>query len=445
MARGKEQRHIILGEHFYQPPRKGSHHRLQEIETDPDGVDWNEKIAHESYVPQIRKGILEQTSFDFYTTMRQEMEDIAPNEVPDLEEALRDRGVGDPFLHVLLPDLSYEDKLILIEAGRKVFAEQTGEAPLWFWAPETALDMETLEILHECGYIGVICAPEQIEVDHGVVDNRPVKVDLYGSGEMLLLAFDRPVSSSLAFDKKDNADRFAHEIIMPRFDNLPDSLPMVAWTDGETFGHHSAFGDHFLAHLVSTSLPDAGVTVLGINQAMDIWGEEDFVSGSLIERTAWSCPHGDLARWNGACPCDNGFHGGWKSSFMGAVNELNDQITMLVEGELADMHGILVDRFEEAFDYEGDENDQELSLLAAKASALASLTSCGTFFDSPGTSGRINILFVRQALEHLVDAGFRAEAEEVLQSVIEELSEGTDPHSGQLLSEMFTDILVLSD
>jgi hypothetical protein len=444
MAHGKEQRHIILGEHFYQPPRRGSHHRVRDIETDPGGVNWNEVIAHESYIPQIRKGILAEASFDFYSTMRREMQDISPEDLPDLEGALRERGVGDPFLHVLLPDLSYDDKYILIEAGRRLFAKQAGEAPLWFWAPETALDMETLEVLHECGYVGVICAPEQIDVDWGEVDNRPVKVDLYGDGEMLLLAFDRPVSSSLAFDLKDNADRFAHDVIMPRFDNLPPSLPMVAWTDGETFGHHSPFGDHFLAYLVGSSLPDVGVNVLGINEAFDVWGDDDFVSGSLIERSAWSCPHGDLARWNGECPCDNGFHGGWKSSFMTAVRELNDQVTNLVNGEITDMTGELINRFEEAFDYEGDENDQELSLLAAKASALASLTSCGTFFDSPGTSGRINILFVRQALEHLVDADFKDEAEAILQSVIDELSGGTDPHSGQTLDEMFSDILVLS-
>ena len=69
MAHGKE-RQIVLGEHFYQPPRKGAHQRVQDIQTDPGGVDWNERIARESYVPQIRKGILDHTSFDFYTTMR---------------------------------------------------------------------------------------------------------------------------------------------------------------------------------------------------------------------------------------------------------------------------------------------------------------------------------------------------------------------------------------
>jgi hypothetical protein len=445
MAHGKE-RQIVLGEHFYQPPRKGAHQRVQDIQTDPGGVDWNERIARESYVPQIRKGILDHTSFDFYTTMRQEMEEISPGDVPDLEGSLKDRGVGDPFLHVLLPDLSYEDKYILIEAGKRVFEEQTGQQPSWFWAPETALDMETLDVLSECGYIGVICAPEQIDTNKGEVDNRPVKISLYGGGEMLLLSFDRPVSSSLAFDAKDNADRFANDVVAPRFDNLPDSLPMVAWTDGETFGHHSKFGDHFLQHLVETSLPEAGIAVLGINQITEIWGDDDFIEGSLDERSAWSCPHGDLQRWHGPCPCDNGFNGEWKSYFMGAVTNLNDQITSLLErvfnGDYAEE---LVGDFDRAFSYEGDEQDVSLSLLAAKASSLAAMTSCGTFFDGPRTSGRINMLFARQALEHLVDAGYRDEAEKLLNELIGELLEGIDPHSNLPLNELFDDILVLSD
>lgn len=445
MAHGNE-RQIVLGEHFYQPPRKASHRRIKEIQTDPTGVDWNERIAHESYVPQIQKGILSLASFDFYSTMRMQMEEIAPGEVPDLESALKERGVGDPFLHVLLPDLSYQDKSILISAGKKLFTEQTGQAPQWFWAPEAALDTETLEVLVECGYIGVICAPEQIETNQGAVDDRPVRVSLAGGKTMLLLAFDRPVSTSLAFDKKDNADRFAHEVILPRFNNLPATLPMVTWTDGETFGHHSAFTDQFLAYLLANSLPNSGVMVLGINQLTEVWGEEDFLAGALRERSAWSCPHGNLVRWHGACPCDNGFHGGWKTAFMTAVTEFNQNITSFLEQVfVGDFATQLAENFTEVFEYDGLANDHDKSLLAAKASSLAAMTSCGTFFDSPSTSGRINILFVRQALEHLVDAGFGNQAANLLEKFIVTLSRGTDPHQNLPLNELFADILVLSN
>ena len=444
MTHGSE-KHIVIGEHFYQPPRKGSHHRLVGIKTDPNGVNWNSVVSRESYIPQIKRGILKLASFDFYSTLRIEMEKIAPNEAGKLEKALKERGVGDPFLHVLLPDLSYEDKYILIEAGKQFFEKQTGEEPLWFWAPETALDLETLEVLNECGYIGVICAPEQVEAHGREVDNHPVRIDLANGEEILLLAFDRPVSTSFAFDKKTNADEFVYQSIIPRLDRLSNHLPMVTWTDGETFGHHAAFADQFLAYLLKTSLPTAGVAVLGINELVDIWDEDDYIDGSLRERSAWSCPHGDLVRWHGACPCDNGFHGGWKTAFMGAVMDFNEAISSFLEdifdGDFVDE---LAKNFKDIFEYNGHGKDRQMSLLAAKASSLASMTSCGTFFDSPGTSGRINMLFIRQALEHLVDAGFRNQAENLLDKLIKTLSTATDPHQNMTLDKVFADILVLS-
>ncbi|OIP73581.1 MAG: hypothetical protein COU63_02370 [Candidatus Pacebacteria bacterium CG10_big_fil_rev_8_21_14_0_10_36_11] len=436
---------MILGEHFYQPPRKGAHERVKSIQTDPYGVDWNRVIAGESYVPQIQAGLLELSSFDFFATMRKEMENISPESLPDLESALKERGVGDPYLHVLLPDLSYGDKQILIGAGAKLFAEQAGQLPQWFWAPETALDMETLEVLSEFGYIGVICAPEQIDVPNKEIDDRPVKIPLPNGKQFLLLAFDRPVSSALAHHKKENANQFADEVIFPRLDNLPATLPMIAFTDGETFGHHFKFGDMFLRYLMETALPEAGVAMLGINEAMSVWGEGDFLEGNLRERTAWSCPHGDLIRWHGACPCDAGFNGSWKANFSSAVSQLNEVMTRIISMEVDDYNSKLIDDFEHIFMYQGGSSDPETSLLAAKASAMAAMISCGTFFDSPGTSGRINMLFVRQALEHLRDAGLTVEANEMLQTVKNELHNAINPHTGEYLDEMFADILQLPE
>jgi len=101
--------------------------------------------------------------------------------------------------------------------------------------------------------------------------------------------------------------------------------------------------------------------------------------------------------------------------------------------------------FEHIFMYQGGSSDPETSLLAAKASAMAAMISCGTFFDSPGTSGRINMLFVRQALEHLRDAGLTVEANEMLQTVKNELHNAINPHTGEYLDEMFADILQLPE
>jgi hypothetical protein len=439
---GKEQlRQTVIGEHFYQPPRKASHRRIEDRRTAVDGIDWNARIADECYIPQTKRGTLSHVSFDFYATLRHEMQFLAPSEIPRLREAMQDRGVGDPFLHVLLPDLDIRDKEILLMAGRLAFEQETGFAPRWLWVPETAIDTEVLAVAKKVGYTGVLCAPEQIEADQSV-ESRPVKVDTGRYGNILVLPFDRPFSSSLAFDPKANADSYTRDVILPRLNQLPVTRPLLAWTDGETFGHHAMFADLFLDYLVTESLPTAGVSMLGINQLDQVWTKSDYIQGRIKQRSAWSCPHGDLIRWHGACPCDGGFHGAWKQIFSQALSRANTEVTSIVDDQLGiGWRRELSQRFGQMFEFSGSANTRD-SLLAAKASILAALTSCGTFFDSPTTSGRINILFVRQAVEHLMDAQQPAAANHIVTSLARALSTATNPHTGERLDSVFGDLIV---
>lgn len=437
-----EQRFSIIGEHIYQPKRKGNHDRVLQLSTDVSGVDWNKRIARECYLPQLRQETLNYVSFDFYTTMRQEMEQIAPEEVNHLKEAMKARGVGDPFLHVLLPDLSTQDKEILINAGRIAFFEETGTYPQWLWVPETALDLDVLTVAKRAGYVGVLCAPEQVDANREV-DNYPVVVRLPKDGDIIILPFDRPFSSDLAFQDKSNADDFLQKVIIQRILRLPKSVPLIAWTDGETFGHHAPFADLFLHYLVSISMPQAGIAVLGINEVLTVWQQQDYVQGKLVERSAWSCKHGNLIRWHGACPCDGGFDGSWKEYFSDALSELNLQVTSILDALLPnDWSKELSKNFTQAFEFSGGTNTIK-SLYAAKASVLAAQTSCGAFFDSPQTSGRINMMFVRQTIEHLIDAGQRQFAFVMLKQFMSKISKGIDPHTGKRLDELYADILVM--
>lgn len=434
------ERWAVVGEHFYNPTRKATHSRLQDKPTASDGIDWNKIIAEQCYIPQTQRGTLNHVSFDFFATMRREMLTIAPKEANKLKESMKSRGVGDPFLHVLLPDLNRQDKTILIKAGYLAFQAETGVPPKWFWPPETALDDATLQVLAEVGYQGVLCAPEQIDGVGGEADNRPVTLKLDKGRSLIALPFDRPFSSSLAFNSKANADDYTRDTILPRIMRLPKSQPLIGWTDGETFGHHAKFADLFLHHLVATSLPTAGVAILGLNEIKDVWQASDYTPGALRQRTAWSCPHGDLVRWHGACPCDEGKHGGWKGQFYEAVHLLNRRISEVLNDELGQgWPEKLAQNFSQAFYYTGSANS-ELSLLAAKASALGAVISCGTFFKSPGTSGRINLLMARQALENLSDAGHKKLAERLQQDLLASLRQSTDPFTNQTLDTYFADI-----
>ncbi|MCL4208423.1 hypothetical protein KJZ63_02190 [Patescibacteria group bacterium] len=438
------ERYAVLGEHFYQPTRKATHHRLADQVTTSDGINWNKVIAEQCYIPQTQRGTLNEVSFDFFATIRREMLGIAPEEAIKLKEAMKSRGVGDPFLHVLLPDLSYQDKKILIEAGYLAFQRETGVAPSWFWPPETALDDETLRVLAEVGYKGVLCAPEQIDGIGGDADSRPIEISLASGHKILALPFDRPFSSGLAFSNKSNADDYTWQNIVPRIMRLPQSQPLVGWTDGETFGHHAKFADLFLHHLATVSLPTAGVSMLGINEIDRVWEPEDYAHGVLRQRTAWSCPHGDLVRWHGACPCDGGHDGKWKEAFYDGLHQLNRQVNQVVSSELSgNWEGQLAEDFAGAFYFSGTQNS-ELSLLAAKASSLGAVISCGTFFDNPQTSGRINVLMARQALENLHDAGYGQVATTIERGLITRFKQGVDPSTNQTLDVVFKDIFTAS-
>ncbi len=435
---------LVAGEHFYQPPRQASHSRLEHLTENQ--TDWNTIIAEQCYIPQIENGTLDLASFDFFSTIRQEMNEIAPEQAELLRAAMRERGVGDPFLHVLLPDLSREDKKILITAGFNNFANDVGVNPQWFWAPETALDNETLEVLVEVGYQGVLCAPEQIYDTGGEADNHPIIINLDNGESITALPFDRPISSSLAFANKGNADEYTRSIIIPKIMQLPSSLPLIFWTDGETFGHHDRFAHLFLDYLLKTSLPSNGVEIASINDLQDIWQETDYRSGKLNQRSAWSCPHGNLVRWHGACPCDEGLDGNWKRYFSEGLKHLNQQITDILNQNLDDgWEDELAENFVEHFYHKGFSSDKsidmETSLLAAKASALAAQISCGTFFNNPGTSGKINLLFARQSLENLIDAGYEKEAEEIKAELLATLAKGIDPSNGKNLAESLAGII----
>jgi hypothetical protein len=435
------ERYAVIGEHFYQPPRKGSHQSLKNIQTDLSGKDWNTLIAQQCYLPQLNKGTLEHASFDFYTTMRRELQSLSPKEAQLLREAMKLRGVGDPFLHVLLPDLNKRDKHILIQAGYSEFQKETNVAPKWFWAPESALDNETLEVLSAVGYQGVLCAPEQIEGTNGEADNRPINLKLHNNTSLIALPFDRPFSGKLAFGEKYNADTFTREVIMPRILILPKSVPLVGWTDGETFGHYDPFADLFLNYLLTESMPNVGVAILGINETTQVWENKDFQQGKLKERTAWSCPHGNLIRWHGACPCDRGHNGEWKKYFYQAVTNLNKQVDKILDQEIGNgWPEKLANNFSKYFYFSGSKNSKD-SLLAAKASALAAMTSCGTFFESPGTSGNINILFAQQVIENLKDAGFVALAQKIQKEMISTLTKGRDPFTKKNLAQFFKNFI----
>ena len=415
-------REIVVGLHFYQPPREATHPTLSTISTDPQDKNWTAIIEKQCYEPLAHGGILNKVSFDIYQSLLLQLEKINPETAAIYQKTMKENGIGEAFIHPILPDLSLSDKSIVISAGVGRFKDITGVNPKIFWPPETAIDTETLNVLIDNGYEGFVCAPEQIiQANGSASDNQPTIINLEQGRQIIAYPFDRTISRKLAFDEKQNADFFAHSFVKPRNENTPQNQVIIAWTDAETFGHHFQNGDKFLHYLLDSSLPSIGLYPVSINNLqLDI---SKLPKGMIRERSAWSCPHGNLIRWNGSCDCGWGQDTSWKEPFISAMNYLNNEVSSVLQAEIGRGYESIVSaNFYELYAHPEKVNTPEKALIAANISSLIAKTSCATFFSSPEVSGKINLLYAYQSLLYLKDAGLIATSSNTEKILFEKLA-----------------------
>ncbi len=151
--------------------------------------------------------------------------------------------------------------------------------------------------------------------------------------------------------------------------------------------------------------------------------------GRLFDRSAWSCPCGDLARWRRGCGCSNGTDASWKPAYYNLFEWLNRSISSIVLPNLG-RHYVqkMITHFERGFvNPGGTHTTPEESLIAAKVDSLTSRTSCGTFFENPHTAGRINIIFGLEAIQHLRDAGLSSQSNQLEAEFMFRLQQIGDP------------------
>src|SRR5438094_937883 len=271
--------------HFYQPPRENPW--LEAVESQPSASpyhDWNERITAECYLPNGASRILDgqrriekivnnyaRVSFNFGPTLLSWMEERAPETYErilraDCESQQLFSGHGSAlaqaYNHIILPLANSRDKQTQILWGIRDFQQRFGRDPEGMWLPETAVDLETLEILSSLGIKFTVLAPQQagklranstspwMNLFGQGIDSRRAYVQNLPSGNSIgLFFYDAVVSRAVAFDKLlfDGAN-FARRL-MGRFDpgGDPAQLLHIA-TDGETYGHHHIHGDMALAY-----------------------------------------------------------------------------------------------------------------------------------------------------------------------------------------------------
>lgn len=431
-------RYVCLHGHFYQPPRENPW--LEEVEVQESASpfhDWNERITQECYAANATSRILDdegriqrivnnysRISFNFGPTLLTWMDRHAPALVEALVEAdelsrSRFSGHGSAMAqahsHIILPLASSRDKKTQILWGLSHFRNRFGREAEGMWLPETAVDLESLEILADQGLRFVVLAPRQAKavrplsggewqnVGEGTLDTqRPYLCKLPGGGSIAAFFYHGALAQELAFgellkDGKAFAKRLCSEF---REDAPPGALVHVA-TDGETYGHHHRFGDMALAYALNT-LEQEGMATL------TVYGEylekhPPSMEVSLHENSSWSCVHG-VERWRSDCGCHIGgaphWNQKWRKPLRGAMDWLRERLADIYEREgrevLSDpweardlYEPVTADRDQaEAFleshgapGLDHAEKVKALKLLEMQRHGLLMYASCGWFFD----------------------------------------------------------------
>lgn len=393
--------------HFYQPPREDPETGRIPDEPGAEGFgNWNEKITSQCYLPNVELGNFSRISFDLGPTLGNWLAQAHPElyrSILDQEAAFfAKNGVSNAmaqsYHHTILPLSSRADRETQVRWGIADYEARFGRRPLGLWAPETAVDLETLDVLAENGIRFTILAPWQADLSGALDPSRPYRVALPGGREIAVFFFERELSLNVSFnpDATLDADRYIREFLAPMFPargRIPRTF--VIASDGELYGHHQPNRAEFLNWLTTGAAETAGLTPLVPAQILR--GAKKFSAIKIRENTSWSCDHG-VDRWRGECGC--AAHGDWKAPLREALNFLADVIDFESERALCrfglglqetrnDYGRVLVgsesaDAF--AARWLGSANgaavERVKALMAVQLDRHRMFTSCGWYFDA---------------------------------------------------------------
>lgn len=410
-------RYLCIHGHFYQPPRENPW--LEAIELQDSAYpyhDWNERITAECYGPNAVSRILDgehrierivnnyaQISFNFGPTLLAWMEEKRPDVYRAILEAdelsrVRFNGHGSalaqPYHHAILPLANSRDKRTQILWGLADFERRFKRKAEGVWLPEAAVDLESLDILAAEGVRFTILEPGQAK---GSVDTTvPYRIALPSGGTLAVFFYDGATSRAVAFEGLlTSGERFAQRLVSRFPESDPeggsDRLVHIA-TDGETYGHHHAYGEmalsYALHHIESNGW--AKLTNYGAYLATHPPGQEI----GIRENTSWSCAHG-VERWRSDCGCHTGGGPGWNQAWRAPLREaldwLRDELIPLYEeeaGKLFDDPWAARDRYL----LEKPTGVRALELLEMQRHAMLMYTSCGWFFNDLAGIETIQVL-----------------------------------------------------
>jgi alpha-amylase/alpha-mannosidase (GH57 family) len=444
-------RYVCLHGHFYQPPRE--HPWLGEIERQESAFpyhDWNERIAAECYAPNAAARIVDarghihlivnnysRMSFNFGPTLMSWLEAKRPDVYEqilkaDVEGRERFGGHGpaiaQAYNHIIMPLANRRDKLTQIRWGMKDFQHRFGREPEGMWLPETAVDLETLQLMVDHGVKFTILAPRQgsrvrrieeepwHDVSNARVDPRRAYRCALPSGDFITLFFyDGIVAQDCAFGGLlSNGEDFVQRLLSI-FDRhwKAGQLVHVA-TDGETYGHHVRLADMTLAYALRRLEQDKDVRLTVYGEFLELHPPDYEVE--IYENSSWSDIHG-IERWRSGKGSCTGMHPGWQQEWRGPLREgldhLRDGLADVFACESRELFRdpwaarddyirLILDRSPSNVDAFFDrhapsrlrdgERIRALHLLEMQRNGMLMFTSCGWFFDEISGIETVQIL-----------------------------------------------------
>ncbi|MFN7116571.1 MAG: DUF3536 domain-containing protein [Saprospiraceae bacterium] len=432
-------KYICIHGHFYQPPRENAW--LEAIEMQDTAApfhNWNERINFECYAPNAAARILDNRefitnivnnytniSFNFGPTLLSWLEKADPETYQAILEADQlsqekfnghGSAIAQVYSHLIMPLANQRDRETQVIWGIRDFESRFKRKPEGMWLAETAVDVDTLEMLAKNDIKFTILAPRQAKairrlareewkpVNENNIDTRiPYLYQLPSGKTITLFFYDGNIAKGVAFEGLlNNGKNFAARLVSAFSDNDEPQLVHIA-TDGESYGHHHRYGEMALADCLNFIEASELATITNYGDYLERFPPK--FEAQIHENSSWSCVHG-VERWRSNCGCNSGGHPGWTQTWRAPLREtldwLRDELIPIYEKEAAkyvkdvwaarnDFIEVILnrnDRVVKAFiqknaikDLSAEEKITLMRLMEMQRHAILMYTSCGWFFD----------------------------------------------------------------
>lgn len=491
------EKYICIHGHFYQPPRENAW--LESIEVQDSAYpyhDWNERILAECYAPNTVSRILDgegrivelpnnyaKISFNFGPTLLSWMKDkayktyeaiLAADRISQKNFSGHGSAIAQAYNHMIMPLANERDKYTQVLWGIKDFEHRFGRSPEGMWLPETAVDLQTLDIMAEFGIKFTILSATQAKEVRSLeqetwTDVSGMRIDptmayllnLPSGRKINIFFYDGPISQAVSFERLLISGENFLQRLMGAFsgDSERPKLVHIA-TDGETYGHHQQYGDMALAYALKRIESDPQTRLTDYGEFLGKFPPT--YEARIFGNTAWSCMHG-VGRWAVNCGCNSGGHHGWnqewRAPLRASLDWLRDKIAPLYEAQAGkllkdpwearnDYINVLLDRSPEnvdrflmrhaAADLDGEQKVNVLKLLEIQRHAMLMYTSCGWFFDELSGIETVQVIQYAGRVVQLGEDCFQTPLEAEFLEKLETAKSNIPAHrDGRLIYEKF--------